>query len=264
MSDIYANIPRSDGRPRISAVLRDAAIRAACLRRPYWGVMTALSANRPYLQLLRRVIYLEGDVAECGVFRGRTLLRMAMFVDAVTDRKTVHGFDSFHGFPPTAVGAGDLGPGRTFEKVRKRFQHPGPARDRIERAAWHLNLNVQLHAGYFEETLPRLLEQSRRFCFVHLDCDLYESYRTCLNHLYDALVPGGIMLFDEYACPVWPGATEAVDEFLQHCPERPLACDDPGRRGKPKYYIVKDESGCRCSASAPGAAELTDDHAGWT
>jgi hypothetical protein len=74
---------------------------------------------------------------------------------------------------------------------------------------------------------------------VHLDCDIYESYKTCLDSLYDQVVPGGVILFDEYACPVWPGATRAVDEFFSDKPEKPLLCRDEGRPQKPKYYVIK-------------------------
>jgi len=239
-SEMYAGVGQADFRPSVWEMGREIAIRLSCLRRPYWRFMSWFSANRPYLQLIKRVAHLEGDVAECGVFRGRTLLRLAMYVNSVNKRKTVHGFDSFQGFPPRSVTEGDLGPNRTMTKVRNRFKRAGSARDRIERVASHLNLELEVHAGYFEDTVPQVVARGRRFCFIHLDCDIYESYRTCLASLYDALVPGGIMLFDEYACPVWPGATRAVDEFFEGKRERPIRCDDPGRPEKPRYYIVKE------------------------
>jgi len=128
-----------------------------------------------------------------------------------------------------------------MEKVKKRFTKANTARKRIERVATHLDLNVELHKGYFENTLPGLLSNRSQFCLVHLDCDIYESYLTCLDKLYDLTVPGGIILFDEYDCPVWPGATKAVDEFFADKIEKPIRCDDPGRPTKPKYYVVKGQ-----------------------
>ena len=76
---------------------------------------------------------------------------------------------------------------------------------------------VTLVPGYFQDTLPSYADQ--RFCFVHLDCVIYESYRTCLEFFYPRLVRGGVILLDEYNDPPWPGCTLAVDEFLADKPE---------------------------------------------
>lgn len=239
--ETIAKIDSSDDHSELWERGREIAIRMSGLRKPYWRLMRRLSSHRPYSQLIPQAVQRDGDVAECGVFRGRTLLRLATYVQSVAPEKTIHGFDSFQGFPPTAVQEGDLGPNRSMTKVKNRFKRTGFARQRIEQVAKHLQLNLRLHAGYFENTLPKVVAEGRRFCFIHLDCDIYESYKTCLNAMYDALVPGGIILFDEYACPVWPGATRAVDEFFAELPEKPLRCDDLGRPKKPRYYVVKED-----------------------
>ena len=49
---------------------------------------------------------------------------------------------------------------------------------------------------------------------LHLDCDLYESYKISLTNLYDKVVAGGIIMFDEYDDQRWPGARRAIDEFF--------------------------------------------------
>ena len=53
-----------------------------------------------------------------------------------------------------------------------------------------------------------------RFCFIHLDVDIYSSYIECLDELYAKLVPGGVVVFDDYGSSKWPGAKKAVDEFF--------------------------------------------------
>jgi hypothetical protein len=35
-----------------------------------------------------------------------------------------------------------------------------------------------------------------------------------LHPLYDKLTPGGVVVFDDYGSPKWPGAQRAVDEFF--------------------------------------------------
>jgi len=208
------------------------------IRSSYFPLLAGMSRNRPYMQLLKQAAKLPGDAIECGVFRGRSLLRMATHLNSVDRSKTFFGLDSFAGFPEESVSGIDLGPGKTLEKVRARFKNTGSAKQRIERVARDLGLNIKACAGYFEYTLPDIAA-NRVFCFAHIDCDVYDSYRTCLNLLYEKVVPGGIILFDEYNCPVWPGATKAVDEFFVDKPEKPLECVDLGRPEKPKFYIQK-------------------------
>lgn len=215
------------------------AIRASGIRRAYWNWATRQARHRPYLQLLAQCARLEGEVVECGVFQGQSLMRMATWLQVHGIRKTVHGLDSFAGFPRERVGASDVAFGRSLRAVRARFCTATAAPRRILRAAADLDLPIRLHVGYFEQTLPRLIASGRRFCFAHLDCDIYDSYRFCLDQLYQALAPGGVILFDEYRSPSWPGATRAIDEFFATRPEKPRICRDHQRPAKPKYYVVK-------------------------
>jgi len=55
---------------------------------------------------------------------------------------------------------------------------------------------------------------------VLINCDLYESYRAVLNYVYPRMVPGGIIMTDEYKDPRWPGATKAFTEFFADKPEK--------------------------------------------
>lgn len=219
--------------------LIERAIRVSRIRHLYWTLATRYSAPRPYLQLLARASQLDGEVIECGVYQGKSLLRIATWLKQRGVRKTIHGLDSFDGFPKECIGEIDLRRDRTREQLRRRFRGANEYPFRILRTAADLELPIKLHIGYFEETLPRLIASGKQFCFVHLDCDLYESYRLCLEKLYDATVPGGVILFDEYRSTAWPGATRAIDEFLAGVPERLEACDDPAKPGWTKYYVMK-------------------------
>ena len=53
-----------------------------------------------------------------------------------------------------------------------------------------------------------------QIALLRLDTDWYESTRHELEHLYDRVVPGGVLVIDDYA--YWQGARQAVDEFLEH------------------------------------------------
>lgn len=79
---------------------------------------------------------------------------------------------------------------------------------------------------------------NQKFRLVHLDCDLYESYMTCLRFLYPRLVRGGYMVFDEYdlAVAAYPGAQKAIDQFLAGKPEK---LERFGEGVHTRCYIVK-------------------------
>jgi hypothetical protein len=53
------------------------------------------------LTLAKSTLHLEGDLAECGVYRGGTIIPLGLYLAQISARKTVFGFDSFLGFGAT-------------------------------------------------------------------------------------------------------------------------------------------------------------------
>lgn len=205
--------------------------------------------------LLREALHLDGDIIECGVYRGHSLLRMAMTLSLSNSAKTIYGLDSFDGFPADSVLERDVAPGRSHRRLRNKFQFVEHVPTRIRGICDILEFrNVELVPGFFEDTLPRF--HDRRFCFVHLDCDIYSSYMSCLNFLYDRLVPGGIMVFDEYREDRWPGASQAIDEFFADKPEQPVC---HGQFVLPKYHIRKSPSVAAPCGMKPDASGARND-----
>ena len=72
--------------------------------------------------------------------------------------------------------------------------------------------------GPVEETVPRFAPE--RIALLRLDTDWYESTRHELEHLYDRLVPGGVLVIDDYGS--WQGARKATDDFLARLEQPPL------------------------------------------
>ncbi len=65
------------------------------------------------------------------------------------------------------------------------------------------------------KTFPQWLEQNpeARFCLCNLDMDIYEPTVVVLEACWDRIVPGGVLILDEYATSKWPGETKAWDDF---------------------------------------------------
>lgn len=184
--------------------------------------------------VLDRVKGVEGDVAECGVWRGRTLVAMAIYLHQHKINKRIWGFDSFEGFDGTI--AHDIALGGDSVQQKRVGGFNDTSYDLLVRKLSVFGVsNVDIEPGYFNESLPRCT--ANKFCFVHIDCDIYEGYKSCLNHFYPRVSKGGIILFDEYNDPAWPGANKAVDEFLWDKPERP---EPISRDNYQKWFVVKN------------------------
>lgn len=138
----------------------------------------------------------RGTVLEFGVATGRTLNQFAHWLP----NKPVHGFDGFAGLPEDWT-----------SRMRKGFF----ARSNLPK----VRKNCQLWVGWFNETLPgfkKKIQLTRPVALLHVDCDLYSSTVTILNNLKDNIVPGTVIVFDEYInYPGWQ-----LDEFKawqEHC-----------------------------------------------
>jgi O-methyltransferase len=183
--------------------------------------------------LLDKTTSVPGDVAECGVFRGRTLVPMAVYLAQNSSPKHVLGFDSFEGFDEAVNVDVRLGGLRSKDRHVAAFNETSVKFVQAKLTRFGVR-NTTLVKGFFRDTLEHHAE--RRFSFVHLDCDIYQSYKECLEFFYSRTSPGGIVLFDEYKDPHWPGATQAVDDFLRDKPEKPVLVT---REHRQKFYIEK-------------------------
>jgi hypothetical protein len=170
-------------------------------------------------ELYRRIVNLPGLVVECGVYKAASLIRWATFRDGLEAARArrIVCFDAFGAFPRSEI-AGDEdrafierfesgGEGLTQEEVRAVLAHKG------------LETNVELHAGDVRETVPRYLaaHPATRIALLHLDMDVYEPTAFALERFWPLLVPGGVVVIDDYNGV--EGATRAVDEWREKYPQ---------------------------------------------
>jgi O-methyltransferase len=164
-------------------------------------------------RLLEQVEGVEGDVVECGVAGGSSLAMLASLVRRRGGGRHLFGLDNWRGLPePQPM---DSGPGSVAERGMFSWASPELVRRELRAHGFRadeFDLVVTLIPGPFGDTLPRLQTSP---ALVHVDADLYESYRLALVCLWPRLTVGGIVAFDEYEeHERWPGARRAVDEFL--------------------------------------------------
>jgi len=147
-----------------------------------------------------------GDVVECGTARGGSAALMGLTLKQIGAKRTLWVFDTFEGLPPPTLDDPDYETAKLYigecrgelEEVTALFKELG------------ILSNSRLVKGRFQETLPGC--PIEKISMLHIDGDWYESVRTCLDHLYERVSPGGIIQIDDYGH--WAGARKAVDEFL--------------------------------------------------
>ena len=141
------------------------------------GRATSCSSRNQVLDLALRHLPGDGLVCEFGVFEAASINRIA---DRFPHR-TVHGFDSFEGLP---------------ERWRDSF---GPGAFSTAGRPPRVRPNVRLVEGWFDATLPAFAAApAGPAALLHVDCDLYSSTRCVLEQLGGRLVPGSVIVFDEY------------------------------------------------------------------
>lgn len=166
-----------------------------------------------HYEIYKKIINIPGHIAEFGVFKGASLVRWATFRELLENENSrkIMGFDTFAEFPETDY--------KNDKSFRERFVQSAGLNsielEDLKKSLASKNIgNYELVPGDILQTLPKFLNDNphHRFSLVHIDTDVYEPAKVILELIYPKLVPGGIILFDDYGS--FPGETQAADEFL--------------------------------------------------
>ena len=148
-----------------------------------WNYIKTASKNMPRMigsrieafRLGMGVAPPSGLVLEFGVRHGVSIRQIAALA-----AQEVHGFDSFEGLPE----AWNNGPKGSFTTNGVIPEVPS---------------NVRLYPGWFEKTLPEFVTTHKEpVRFMNIDCDIYSATKTILDCLATQIVPGTVIVFDEY------------------------------------------------------------------
>lgn len=165
---------------------------------------TAFADN---VMLARRGKLVDGDLVECGTWRGGMSAAMAW---AVPGRHSVL-FDSFEGLPDPKPIDGQRAAHwskevRGYNNARAEESWAVEAMKRVNQT------DVEFVKGWFEDTVPIWAKQQRPIAVLRLDGDWYESTMVCLEHLWPLVTPGGMVIIDDYYA--WDGCTLALHDYL--------------------------------------------------
>lgn len=168
-----------------------------------------------------------GDIVECGVGGGRSLLIIAAINYLLTKKgggqRHIFGYDSFEGFPEPTIedkslrnpkkGNWSHSPSGKYKYSKKFIKLV------LKQGGIPLNkISLTLTKGFFSNSLKK--HPQKPIAILHIDGDLYQSYRAALENLFNKVSKNGVIIFDDFTKEEeekeekFPGARLAVKEFL--------------------------------------------------
>ncbi len=162
---------------------------------------------------------IQGDFVECGVWKGGSVLAiLKVLLSLEIKNRNIFLFDTFEGMSePTELDVDPNGNSAStllekegkdsswiwaksvLDEVRNNLQQVNYPKDKL-----------YFIKGKVEDTLSS--NKPEQIALLRLDTDWYESTKVELEELFDHVVPGGIIIIDDYGH--WAGCKKAVDEFL--------------------------------------------------
>ncbi len=171
---------------------------------------TFLSPKRIFLlyQFAKRSAKLSGNIAEVGVYKGGSAKLLARVFQ--NTKKKIFLFDNFS--DPLKVNpqyqTKEISGGTDFTSVQSYLRE---------------FKNIEFFKGIFPASAKSV---KGKFCFVHIDADLYQSTKDALEFFYPKMVSGGIIVCADYNVSKHPGTRKALNDFFRNKKEYPIHTAD--------------------------------------
>lgn len=191
-----------------------------------------------------KVKHLPGDIVEIGVFKGSGIATFSKFLDIYcpNSNKKVIGFDIFDPDNCEKVLSKDnFDDKNNMNIVYSRVSKQDRTLESVEKNLENMKLNKKymLIEGDVEDTLPKFLLENPgfRISLLYIDVDIERPTYNALKYLWDRVLPGGIIIFDEYEYHKFSESC-GVEKFLK---ERNLKYNVQMTNWiAPTAYIVKE------------------------
>jgi len=164
---------------------------------------------------------IEGDVVECGVWKGGSMMAVAeILLSSGDSSRNLYLFDTFEGMtPPTEKDVDISGvPAETLleqsDKIKEESVWCCASLEMVQSAVNSIGYpseKIHFVKGMVEQTIP--FSAPDKIALLRLDTDWYESTKHEMEHLFPRLVKGGVLIIDDYGH--WQGARKGVDEYLE-------------------------------------------------
>lgn len=154
--------------------------------------------------LAEQCSHLDGDILEVGVWRGGTGAIICKKLELLSSDKTVYLADTFCGVVKTS---------------EKDSWYVGGEHSNTSQAIVEKLLNNKVKVGnynilkgIFPDDTGKFVED-KKFCFCHIDVDVYKSAKDIVNWIWDRMCVGAIIVFDDYGTEDCDGIAKYLDEM---------------------------------------------------
>jgi O-methyltransferase len=169
---------------------------------------------------------IPGDIVECGVWRGGSMMAVALTLLRIGGNKRLWLYDTFSGMTPPGIVDRDF-QGRAAEDLLAAEDPEtghiwcksslSGVRTAMAETGYPTEL-IEFVAGSVENTIP--LRAPKSISLLRLDTDWFESTYHELRHLWPRLADGGVLIIDDYG--YWAGARRAVHQYFDEVGVRPF------------------------------------------
>jgi O-methyltransferase len=166
-------------------------------------------------QIIEHILALKlnGDVAECGCWKGHSSFIIATLLSKNNFQNQFHIFDSFEGgLSDKTEKDQDDQYGLSTEETITEKEMFFSLEENVGKVLEKFDF-VKLYKGWIPDRFEEV--KGKIFSFVHIDVDLYEPTLDSLEFFYPRLAEKGGIVVDDYGFMQFPGCKRAVDEFLK-------------------------------------------------
>lgn len=162
------------------------------------------------LRLVARAADVPGSIVECGTWRGGMIAGIA---DILGSDRCYYLFDSFQGLPSAKEVDGPAALAWQSNTTGPEYYENCSASEEEARKTMSISRakDYRIIKGWFNDTLPKV-SLSMPIAVLRLDADWYESTKCILDNLASHVVPGGLIIVDDYY--YYDGCAKAVNEFV--------------------------------------------------
>ena len=151
----------------------------------------------------RHCLHVAGDFVECGVYKGFSSAVVADYLSFQTIDRRFYLYDTFTGIPEAydsenrRAAEAAYFPPNLYEEVCERFSgYP----------------NVVVVRGVVPDVFAEVVPE--KIAYLHVDMNAAKSEIAALEHLFDRVSAGGIIVFDDYGWRSYAAQKTAEDRFM--------------------------------------------------
>jgi hypothetical protein len=184
--------------------------------------LTGLERIKCLYSSLLKTVDIEGDLVECGVFKGGNILGMAEFLHTTNNNnKTIFAYDTFTGM--TEPSKNDINYGGWHASDLLQIDDNIKCAASIDDVKNNISSNtnydcakIRYVKGDIRQTLKDKNNLPEKISLLRLDTDFYDSTKIELEVLYPLMSKNSILIIDDYGH--WQGCRDAVTEFFKDNP----------------------------------------------